>query len=734
MFASWGQFTYRRRRLMLAVSVALLAFCGIWGTGVFGELSAGGFEDPKSESSRATAQIAKSLGRDAGDVIAIYRSADLTVDDPAFRTSITTALSALPRDAVISTTTYWATNSPALISQDRKATYVLLQLAGADEGARQDTYAKISGSLNAPGLTLLRGGVIPITTDINTQITKDLAQAEKLSLPLVLLGLVIVFGGLLAAGLPLGVGIVAILGAFTALRLLTLFTNVSVFSINIVTMLGLGLAIDYALFMVSRFREESRRQPSVEQAVVATMTTAGRTVLFSGFTVGVSLGALLLFPQPFLRSMGFGGMAAVMVAMVASLTVLPATLAVLGPRVDALRIRIPSRLRRRPAMSVVNDTSSGAWAMIARLVMRRPVIVAVTVLAGLMLLGAPFLRVHFGGSDARILPVGAEGRVAAETLDRDFPASDTLPIEVIANGISRPDAENYLRQIRAVPGVTRAEVARSSGSAVLIAASHRGTTTSSEAQAVVTSIRQVPIPLGAQVLVGGETARLVDLLASLGKTLPWAGVMVLAITVLLLFFAFGSVVLPIKAVAINVLSLSAAFGVVVWIFQDGHGAGILGFTSTGTIEATQPILMLAMIFGLSMDYEVFLLSRIREEWDETGDNTHAVAVGLQRSGRIITSAAALFAVVIGAFATSGITIIKMVGIGVFVAILLDATVVRALLVPATMRLLGRANWWAPAALIRVYRRFGFRDGDSPSAVSGVEPVRGTTPIRETMRG
>jgi RND superfamily putative drug exporter len=360
--------------------------------------------------------------------------------------------------------------------------------------------------------------------------------------------------------------------------------------------------------------------------------------------------------------------------------------------------------------------------------MRRPIVVAGAVTAILLVLGAPFLRADFGGVDSRVLPAGAESRVVDEMLAAEFPIDPSTAVDVLVSDADDAGLASYLDRLRELPGVTGAEVTASADAADRIAVRHAELPASGEARALVAQVRELDPPAGAEVLVGGQSAELVDLLEGLGSTLPWMALFVGIVTMLLLFAAFGSVVLPAKALVMNVLSLSAAFGAVVWIFQDGHLSGLLGFTPTGTIEATQPILMLAMAFGLSMDYEVFLLSRIREEWDRTGDNNAAVANGLARTGPIITSAALLLIVVIGAFATSGITFIKMIGIGMVIAILVDATVVRGLLVPATMRLLGRANWWAPAPLRRTWERYGFREGEAddpglvPLTIPTIDPI------------
>jgi RND superfamily putative drug exporter len=425
------------------------------------------------------------------------------------------------------------------------------------------------------------------------------------------------------------------------------------------------------------------------------MATAGRTVAFSGITVAIALGGLLFFPQMFLRSMGLGGMAVVLVDMLAALTVLPALLALLGRRVDALRF---GRARRAE-----KEKDRGAWSRLAASVMRRPVAYATGSVLVLLVLGAPFLGIRFGSVDVRALPPGSEPRTVSATLDRDFSHGALSPIDVVVAGdVAKADVDGYTGRLRSVRGVAGADVVGTGRSATHIAVRTPADPQSQQARDLVRRIRALPAP--GRVYVGGQSAELVDLLSSLGHVLPWTALFVGVVTFALLFAALGSVVLPLKALVMNALSLSAAFGVMVWGFQDGHLAGPLGFTSTGTVEASQPVLILAVAFGLSMDYELFLLSRIREEWDRTRDNTAAVAAGLQRTGAIITNAALLLAIVIGAFVTSGIMFIKLIGVGLLAAVVVDATLVRALLVPATIRLLGRANWWLPRPLRRLHSR------------------------------
>ncbi|HXP21831.1 MAG TPA: MMPL family transporter [Streptosporangiaceae bacterium] len=738
MFERWGRVIYRRRRLVLVIAGIGVAFAAIWGTGVFAALqTAGGFGAPGSQSQQEADLAARTFGRGSGDVVVLYSSRTMTAASPAFRSAVTSALAGLPHSRAESYATYWSTHSPQFVSANGRQTYAVVQLTGGTDAARIASFNAIKGQLAVPGLTTQIGGFIPTEAAINKQVTGDIGRAEGLSMPVLLVLLLVIFGSLAAASLPLAIGGIAILGSFTALRLLTLATPVSIYSINITTILGLGLAIDYGLFMVGRFREELHKQDSVEDALARTVATAGRTIAVSGLTVAVALASLMLFPEVFLRSMGYGGVATVLVDMIAAMTVLPALLAVLGPKVNALRIR-RSVHQRRP------QEATGGWYRLAHSVMRRPFAYLAVIIVLLLTLGAPFLRVAWGGTDARVLPATAAPRVVTEALNRDFPGNATSPIESLvtfggpvagspARGAGpggsaslRRAAElaSYVSALSRIPGVTGAQVTGVKGDIARVDLRYRSDPMSAAARGIVSQARAVTLPVGVHALIGGQTAQLADELASLAAVLPWMALVMAAATFVLLFLAFGSVVLPVKAITMNVLSLSATFGVVVWIFQQGHLSGLLGFTPTGTLDPAMPILMLAIIFGLSMDYEVFLLSRIRERYDLTGDNTAAVASGLQRTGGVITSAALLLVIVIGAFSASGITFIKLLGVGMIVALIVDATIVRILLVPATMRLLGRANWWAPGPLRRLYARYGIseREGDQPAPLPAPEPA------------
>jgi RND superfamily putative drug exporter len=699
--------------------IALLGmvFAGVWGTGVFSKLqTAGGFNAPNSQSEQASSLATNAFGRDAGDIVVLYSSTTLTTASPAFRSAVTSTLAALPHSKVESYQTYWSTRSPQFVSSSGRQTYAVLELKGSADTARQSNYDAIKNQLSAPGLRTQVGGAIPTNEAISKQVTSNIGKAEGLSFPVLLILMTVIFGSLAAAGLPLVIGVMGILGSFTALRLLTLFTGVSVFSLNITTILGLGLGIDYGLFLVSRFREELHRRDSVEDAVARTLATAGRTVLVSGITVAIVLSSLMLFPETILRSMGYGGVATVLVDMLAALTVLPALLAVLGPKVNALAIR--RSIRRPPA------TDGGRWYRLAHSVMRRPVLYAVPIVVLLLALGSPFLKVVWGGTDATVLSAGAAPRVVTEALNRDFPGNPTAPIETVvqfpgpATGSAARTSElaGYVSRLDHVPGVSGARLTGVRGDIARVNLSYSAGLYSTQARTIVGQVRSVAPPPGATAYTGGQTAELADTLSSLGRTLPWMALLVALATFVLLFLAFGSVVLPVESIVMNILSLSAMYGVVTWIFQDGHLSGLLQFTPNGTISPTIPILMFAIMFGLSTDYQVFLLSRIRERYDATGDNTAAVASGLQRTGGVITSAALLLVIVIGAFSASSITFIKLMGIGMIVALVLDATLVRVLLVPATMRLLGNANWWAPGPLRRLYARYGIREvGDEEAS-------------------
>ncbi len=704
MFASAGRLLHRGRWTLLVLSLAAAVLAAPFGMQLFGRMSAGGFEDPGADSALAARWDDAWYGGSTPDVVVLYRHPQVKVRDGRFRKAVHDSLRALPAQYVARLTTYWSTGSKELVSADEHATYALVTL----KGVKRQAYAAIRDRLPVANLQVRVGGSVPLLEELNEQAAADLARAEAISAPVLLVLLVVVFGSLVAAGLPLLVGAFTVVGALVVLRLLSEVSEVSVFALNAVTMLGLGLAVDYSLFVLTAFRERIRDGLTAREALAGTMATAGRTVAFSGLTVATPLLGLLVFAQPFLRSIGLAAAVVVLVAMASALVVLPAALAVLGPRVNALRIT--------PDLGTGLRVGSGTR--------RWPALYAVAVVAVLLALATPLLHVRFGDAGYRTLPVQAQSRQVAETIDRDFARNSMSAIDVhllversfterpavpgplgqgwtpisAVTAIDATDAKPLGERLRRLPGVTGVDLTGLSqaNGALRLSVRYAYDPASAPAQQLVERIRTMaPEPNLRRVVVGGPPATQLDLVAGLRAGLPWLALVVCGVTFLLLLAAFGSVVLPIEALVVNALSIAASFGVIVWGFQDGHLARWLHFTPTGTLEPTVTVLMLAVVFGLSMDYELFLLSRVRAEWLRTGDNTLAVAVGSRRAGGVITSAAVLLLVVVGAFATAGLAVVKLLGVGMFVAIVLDATLVRLVLAPAVMRLLGRANWWLP---------------------------------------
>ncbi|MBF4163493.1 MMPL family transporter [Nocardioides acrostichi] len=716
MLDRWGAVLARRPVRVLVAAAVVVLLAGGYGAGVFGSLSQGGFDDPSSEGYQELAAERAALGNQSIDVVAIYSSKRLEADDPAFERAVKQVVRELPKDAVARVLPYYqAPPRAGLVSADGHYAQVQISLAGTSQDDFLTHYDDIAPVLQSTTLTTDLAGPYAIYDDVNAITSKDAEHAELISLPAVVILALIIFGSVVAALMPTLVGLGAMLGALAVVRLIAEFTDVSIFSVNVISLLGIGLAIDYALFVVSRFREELALLPddAPDAAAVAirrTMSTAGRTVLFSALTVAGAMASLLLFPQAFLRSMGYGGIAAVLVAMLAALTILPAVLRLLGRRVEAGRLP----WRRGPRGGVEGER----WARLAHAVMRRPVVVATVTVVLLLLVASPFLGARFGSVDYRVLPEDSAAHRASVLLDTEF-GSEVSTANLLLQGTKPRDVSAFANAAGRVRGVESVDEVAEKDGTVLLRAVWKGGGQTERSQRIVRDLRDVD-PASGSVLVGGISADTVDLIDSVADHLPWMGLVVVVVMFVLLFVAFGSVVLPLKAVVMNLFSITASFGVVTWIFSDGHLSDLIGFTPQGYLDATNPILMLAILFGLSMDYEVFLLSRVREEWDRTGDNEAAVAVGVQRTGRIITSAALLLAVVIGAFSTSGIVFMKMLGIGMLVALLIDATVVRALLVPATMKLLGRWNWWAPAPMARWWEKYGFREGGDAHADTDID--------------
>jgi RND superfamily putative drug exporter len=730
-------FVRRRRVLVLAVFGIVVA--AVIGAPVAGLLSNGGFDDPASESSRAAAYLRDRMGTGSPDVVVLVTATSGKVDDAAVSAAgarYTARLAADPR--IRDVTSYWSAGKvPPLRSADGRSALVVAQVRGtADELVdRTEAVRPLLRDADGP-IRVQLSGPGNVFSEVNSTIEHDLVRAEMIAIPVTAVLLVLVFGSAIAALLPLVIGILSIVGTLLVLRLINGVTDVSVFALNLTTSMGLGLGIDYSLFLVSRYREELAAGAESQAALRTTLRTAGRTVLFSAVTVGAAVIALLVFPLYFLRSFAYAGAAVVAFAALAALVVLPALLAVAGPRINAFDLRKPVRrwLRRGPVPPP--GATSGTWHRIATTVMRRPWPVATAVIALLLLLGSPFLHAQFGQSDDRVLPTSAESRSVGDVLRTQFTVGESEPLDVVAPDLRNTPSDvaalgRHAQTLSALPGVSRVETAAgvyAGGRPVapgLPALSRYATPTGDWARIVPTvegystageklakAVRATPAPFAT--LVSGQSAEFVDVQHSIGGRLPLAIGLMGLITLVVLFLFTGSVVLPLKAVLLNLLSLSATFGALVWIFQDGHGAGLLHFTPTGLLDITMPVLMFGLVFGLSMDYEVFLLSRIREEYLRTGDNRSAVAAGLERTGRLITAAAGLLAVVFISFATSQVTFIKMMGIGLALAVIIDATLVRAALVPAFMRITGRFNWWAPGPLRRLHARIGLAEDRQPA--------------------
>ncbi|HMA46539.1 MAG TPA: MMPL family transporter, partial [Frankiaceae bacterium] len=711
-----------RPRLVLAVTVVLVALAAVFGGGAVGKLKGGGFDDPGSDSTRAQEELQARFGGQP-DLLLLVRARSGTADSPAVAAAgreLTTRLAGEP--GLSDVTSYWATGAPTLKSRDGRSALVLAHVVGEDKAASERTKELVAryapGRGGDPAVTVLAGGAQVAGNDIGDQVSADLAVAEAIAIPITLVLLLLAFGSLVAALLPLAIGIVAIFGTLAVLSVLGSLTDVSIYALNLTTAMSLGLSIDYALLMVSRFREELANGREPRDALAATLRTAGRTIVFSAATVAVALAALLVFPLYFLRSFAYAGIAVVLVAMIGAIVVLPALLAVLGRRVDALRV-----LRREPA-----GAEAPFWRRTAALVMRRPLLAGLPVVALLLVLGVPFLHVSFGTPDDRVLPTGKQSRQVGDALRADFATNDAAALYVVTDGDPGPAGlAPYAAGLSRLPDVARVETAtgtyatgrqvapptppaarfeRPGGAYLSVVAGVDPK--SGRAQSLVRDVREVAPPAGVRALVGGPSAALVDGKDAVGSRLPLAIGLIALTTFVLLFLFTGSVMLPAKALALNVLGLAAVLGAMVWVFQDGHLSGVLGFTPT-PLDTSMPVLLFCIAFGLSMDYEVFLLSRIKELRDAGASNEEAVAGGLARTGRIVSTAAALLAVTFFAFGTSKVSFIQLFGIGTGIAILLDATLVRGVLVPAFMRLTGRANWWAPAPLRRLHARVGLRE-------------------------
>ena len=757
MFAAWGRFVYRFRWLVLGASILSIAAV-IFSMQYGGRLGTGEFSAPEgTESGRVEDLLDEEVAKTPPSFMLIFGNEDEKATDPAFRDGLERALEPVEEDDRVTNvrTAYEnGTVDEAMISKDEHHSLVVVELEEGSFSERQDAYVDLRQEVRPGPFEVVAAGEMPLNDDFERVTERDLKRAEAVSLPLALLMLLFVFGSVVAAGLPIGVGILAVTGGFVGTLLLARLMDVSIYATNIVTMIGLGVAIDYSLFVVSRFREEVGRHP-VPDALARTMATAGRAILFSGLTVAIGFMGFLFFDVADLNSIGFAGSIVVAFSVLYGLTFLPALLAILGPRVDFLRLPFV-----HPERTV---TGRGLWHRLATAVMDHPWRTLLPAVALLLVLGSPFLNIRLGLSGADTLSRDSESRRGEELLDSQFPDTSAYPMAVVIDypqgspltkervgetyDLSRwLEGRTGVKEVESIvnfdptfskdqyqellsgpredlPPQVRKALKRTTGDHVTVLTAYTSVGyNSDEAYDLVREVRERHPDVGGDVLVGGWAAFDLDLTDSVYEAAPPAIAFVVLATYVVLFLLLGSVLLPIKAVVVNFLSISASYGALVWVFQEGHLSGLLNFTP-GPINTTTPIIMFCILFGLSMDYEVMLLSRIREEYGRTGDNRSSVAFGIERTSRLITGAALIMATVFFSFGLAEAVVIKAIGLGMGLAVLVDATIVRALLVPATMRLMGRWNWWAPKPLVRLHRRLGLSEKtiDTPDPASSPTP-------------
>ncbi|GAA1281281.1 MMPL family transporter [Streptomyces javensis] len=722
-------FVVRKRLAVLVVGLLLAVVGGVASTTLFDKLTAGGFDDPKSESSRAITALDKKFGQGLPNLTLLVTSKG-RVDDPsvtAAGTELTRKLGKEPGVGHVSS--YWTTGkAPQLRGKSGHKALIMGTVTG-DDTTSQKRVAELADRYEGSrgGLEVRFGGYTKFQRELLEQGQKDATTGETVAIPITLVALVFIFGSAVAAALPLAVALVAMMLTMGLTWILASVTTVDSLAASVVTLLGLGLAIDYSLLMVSRYREELRSGLAPPEAIRATLTSAGRTVTFSALTVAVSSLAMAWFPLQAVRSMGYAGALTALLSGASSLIVLPALLALLGDRIEKGRV-FRGRRRGGGPEAAARSVENGFWHRLATTVMRRPVPIVTIVTGFLLLLGAPFLGINLGMPDERVMPASSSARQVADTVRAEFDSSEQNALQVVApeGGSDRAAVGAYAKRLSELPHVAAVRTVTgayaegrqaappdqryarfASGDAVYFSVVPE-TASADDADRLVGEIRSRKAPFEA--LVGGAAATNHDAAAALEKWLPYALGTVLLTMLVLLFLVTGSVMLPFLALVLSALSLTATFGALVWVFQDGHLAGLFGdFTPTGNIAATIPVMLFGLAFGLAMDYQVFLLSRMREEYELTGSPTAAVAQGLERTGRIVTAAAVAISVVFLAFTVSGISLVKAYGVGLPLAVLMDATLIRGAVLPAAMRLGGRATWWAPAPLRRLHSRYGLRE-------------------------
>lgn len=724
-------------RRTLAVAALLMVAAGIFGIPVAKSLSASGFQDPNSQSSHAAMILTDKFGQ--GDLQLLFViSAPGGVTGPAARAVGTQIADKLSHsEHVTSVASAWTTPAAAaasLVSKDGRSGLIVAGIGGGDTNAQKyaDALSEKFG-YDRNGVIVRSGGVAMVNAQITDQAQRDVLVMEAIAVPLSFIVLVWVFGGLFTAALPVAIGGMSILGALAVLRLIAFTTDVSIFALNLSTALGLALAIDYTLLIVSRFRDEIARGATRDDALVVTMATAGRTVLFSATTVALSMVAMILFPMHFLKSFGYAGIATVSFTAIAAVVMTPAAIVLLGERLNALNVRkLLRRSRRRPGPSH-RSAEPQFWYRSTKFVMSRALPIGLAVVALLALAGTPFLGVRWGFPDDRVLPASASARQVGDQLRSDFVNDSATAVSVVIpdiDGVSNAELAGYAADLSRVPDVSAvsspvgtfvsgalagppsAATGKAQGSAFLTVRS-TAPLFSETSEAQLRRLHDIPGPDGRAVEVGGTAQTNRDSVNAITSRLPLVLGLIALITFGLLFLLTGSVVMPLKALVLNVLSLTAAFGAMAWIFQDHHLGG-LGTTSTGTLVANMPVLLFCVAFGLSMDYEVFVVSRIREFWLASGrtraDNDESVALGIARTGRVVTAAALVMSISFAALIAAHVSFMRMFGVGLTLAVVVDATVVRMVLLPAFMRVLGTWCWWAPESLARLHQRFGISEG------------------------
>jgi uncharacterized membrane protein YdfJ with MMPL/SSD domain len=704
MFEGLARLADRHAKAVVAVTALFFLVAAFFGGNVAEYMGPYGDEDPATESVRAERALEDAGFRaQSGQVLITGVEVERSAADRQRVEDIAERVRAV--EGVEEVTGYAEIGSPGFVSRDGDRSLLLFSLEATERGDSQDAAARVEQELDGEPGVLVGGGSLA-EEQVNEQVGKDLTRAEVMVFPLLFLLSLLFFRGLVAAALPLISGAIAIVGTFLALRIATEFAEISVYSLNLTIGLGLGLAIDYSLFIISRYREEIAKTGPGLEAMSRTLGSAGRTVLFSAVTVAISLAALLVFPQGFLYSMGFGGMTVALLSLVIGLVVLPAILTLLGERVNALS---PKFLRRRQATDSDREYR-GFWYRLSRFVMARPLPVATVAVLILLIIATPALRMAFAPVDSGVLPEGASARVVSDIVDAEFPGGDLERIPIAVQAGTREEAEQVGETIGNVRQVAEVSPAEQVGPDLyLLEANSTGGYMDDQTVDAVEAIRGIEFTGGTVAEVTGESAGYLDLEDSLVRHLPVAAAIVILATLIIIFLMTGSAILPIKSLLMNILTLASVFGVLVFVFQDGNLSGVLDFESTDGLDITTPILIFAITFGLSTDYAIFLLSRIKEAHEAGLPNDEAVAVGLQRTGRIVTAAALLIAIAIGAFATSEIVFIKELGVGVALAVLIDATIIRALIVPALMEMLGKWNWWAPAWMKRLHQRIGLSE-------------------------